>query len=131
MSGPAEDRVECRGRVQNGFSTIACNRTPRTPEQIEAGLCGLHLAGRRRTEKARAETIRRLDEGENRKKAAEAACSRLESLGIHAFPDYDALWPWVGSGWTGKVVVDGDVVADVIETAKAIAREAVADEEGR
>jgi hypothetical protein len=88
----------------SGFGVRRCHRIPRTEEQIEARLCGLHLAARRRREKGDAKRNQRDAESDAVHKQASAWCEELSRHGINARPHYDSLSS--PGRYTGKVVAE-------------------------
>lgn len=104
----------CDGHAADSWSGRSCNRDLKTDDQVEAGLCGRHLAGKRRRaatdEVFRKQRLR----GRELQAKAEAVVERLKTFGVESTPDYNTT---LGSiGYTGSVVIgDGDALADLLE----------------
>lgn len=84
-----------------------CGRPVKPSLPGEPGdLCGQHLAGWRRRQATKAADAR-YSAGQRAKHAsAEAACARLQELGIAATPEYAIGFQVRSGGYTGRVVLD-------------------------
>ena len=105
-------KAKCKGWSSGGFSGHYCHKDLKTDEQIDAKLCGRHLAGKRRREANNmAHNEERVCSGKRLAKA-EKVVARLAKLGINAYPHYSGLL----SAHTGRIiVVDGEALADLLE----------------
>jgi hypothetical protein len=76
----------CTREVQSegGYSFHPCGRPCKTPEQEAAGLCGPHLAGQRRRERAAVDLDQRIAEARRRGRAAQDAAEKLRAVGVGA-----------------------------------------------
>lgn len=63
-------------------NTFPCGRKLRTPEQLEAGLCGPHLAGQRRSQQATKERKEREQRDSDRRQRAEELVVELHARGL-------------------------------------------------
>lgn len=95
-----------------GYFGHDCHADLKTDEQVEAKLCGRHLAGRRRTiANSKAADEERVRSEEFRVKA-EKVVARLTKFGVEATTHYSGLL----SAYTGRVVIrDGEALADLLE----------------
>ena len=105
--------TKCEGWSQGpGYFGHSCDKDLKTDEQVKAGLCGRHLAGRHRViannkwqdeERVRSEELR---------VKAEGVVARLAKLDVKAAPHYSTH----GSRYTGGVVIeDGEALMDLID----------------
>ena len=104
-------KCEVRVVTNNGWNAHKCNREFKTDAQREAGLCGIHLAAKTRRDERAARDAAAKIEGDRLGAAAEAACSRLLSLGVHARREFSRE----DHNWTGKVIVDGEALLAALE----------------
>ena len=104
--------AKCKGWCAGGFVENYCRKDLKTDEQVEAKLCGRHLAGRRRREaNDKARDKKQTLSGELRVKA-EVVVARLAKLGVKAAPHYSTH----STAYTGRVMIeDGEALADLLE----------------
>lgn len=106
--------AKCIGHVSDSWSGRNCDRDLKTNEQIEAKLCGRHLAGKRRRAAAGIAFNSKQILNRNLHAKAENVVTRLKKFGVESAPHYSTL---PGSiGYTGRVVIrDGEALADLLE----------------
>ncbi len=104
--------AKCKGWSAGGFAGHYCSRTLKTDEQVEAKLCGPHLAGKRRSEvNNKIHDRRQILSGELRVKS-QRVVARLAKLGVKASPHYSTN----SSSYTGHVVIqDGEALVGMLE----------------
>lgn len=73
----------------------------------DEGLCGVHLAGKRRRQENDAARATERAEDDQREAAAQALCDRLRALGIRAHPHY-ASHPTRMGRYTGGIALDAE-----------------------
>ena len=112
MSKP---KTGCDGWTHAGtrWGGTRCGRPLRSPEQLEAKLCGNHLAGKKRkaaNDEQRCE-VKTADNA--RHDTAAAICLRLEACGVEGVPHYEG---YGRGGYSGSIVIDdGPALAELLE----------------
>jgi hypothetical protein len=107
----ADTTNTCTEMVHRPWSITRCPRAAK-----EDGLCGIHLAAKRKREATQEKWQARNADRDKKLRAAKAACAALAERGIAATPHYDhALGRRSESGHTGKVVVDPEAILAALE----------------
>jgi hypothetical protein len=91
----------CQERVSNGARSVSFHTCGKPVK--EEGLCGVHLAARRRREANDAKRDLEWRQDRKRKDLAQDICNRLAAMGIDADPHFSA---GIGARYTGKIVVN-------------------------
>jgi hypothetical protein len=105
------DTTTCTELIHRDWSIDPCPRPAK-----EEGLCGIHLAAKRKREANAAEWSARAAKLDANHRAAETACAKLAERGISATPYYSpAFGRRADAGYTGDVVVDPEAILAALE----------------
>jgi hypothetical protein len=105
----------CTADTGDTWHQHRCGKALKTVEQVEAGLCGIHLAAKQRRVAAAAKRASADAVSKARKADAARACERLEAMGVQGGrPE----WEHRRGCYTGMVVLDPEELFAVLDAAR-------------
>ena len=118
MADDSQSSVRSEGcqksvRSKGSWGYHPCGRTlnPDDPEQLRTGLCGLHLAGQRRRERAAADFAEQIDADAATRRRSAGLRARLVALGLEPVAEHKAAAP----GVIGLSLADVERVLEAME----------------